>query len=145
MNLQQHIARMIGCRTDEVDDALKRESALSRRNLFRGGAALASGLVLVGGPLPLYVFTNECEWFVGRNYEEAMAAMTDIWGSSIGLLDEYGEPHLTQCDPRERMSIWTDDGGGVCYPDDDGARTQTLTMAEWAKRVGPGFLCTTEF
>lgn len=66
------LARMLGVAPRLAEDALHSESAaravLSRRNLFAAGAALAAGSVLVGGPLPLRVFTGGCEWWVAPTY-----------------------------------------------------------------------------
>lgn len=139
-----HVAKVLGCRLDEVDDALRRETTLSRRNLFMGGAALAAGSLLVGGPLPLYVFTDDSEWYVAPNLAEALEQMQGHWGCVTGRYSD--EPNLYQESPRARMSIWTNEDGSIASFDDEaeGATALQLTMAEWARRNGPGFLCTTE-
>ncbi len=142
MNMMLHVAKALGCRLDEVDDALRRETTLSRRNLFLGGAALAAGTLLVGGPLPLYVFTNDYEWYVARNLDEAYGLREDWNGTQRDDDDESG--YLVQLSPRSRISIYIDGTGGIA-PVDEGIHTLALTAAAWALREGPGFLCTTEY
>ncbi len=132
------LARMLGVPAHQAEDALHSESAAravpSRRNLFAAGAALAAGSVLVGGPLPLHVFTDDCEWWVAPNLAEAYAIRELHQGTAI----EDGE--LEQEPDHKRMRIMTDD-----TPDGSWTPLGFYTLAEWARQEGPGFLCTTEY
>lgn len=132
------LAKMLGVPARLAEDALHSESAaravLSRRNLFAAGAALAAGSVFVGGPLPLHVFTDDCEWWVAPNLAEAYAIREHHQGTTI----EDGE--LEQEPDHKRMRIVTEAESGHGW-----TPLGFYTLAEWATREGPGFLCTTEY
>lgn len=140
------LAKMLGVAPRLAEDALHSESAaravLSRRNLFAAGAALAVGSVLVGGPIPLYVFSNDYEWYVAANLDEAYGHRED-WNGTVREDDNEGS-ELVQLSPRHHISIYVDPDGYIA-PVDEGDETVSLTAAEWARREGPGFLCTTEY
>lgn len=148
MNALNQVARMLGVRVDDADAAMKSErgyrAALSRRQLFAAGAALAVGSVLAGGALPilLHVYSDGCEWYTGETLEQAHGARS-LW---MGIdPDGDGDNHLELVPDGATISIWTDPEGIITLPDDDGASTMVLTAAEWARREGYGFLCTTEY
>lgn len=132
------LARLLGVPTRLAEDALHSERAaravLSRRNLFAAGAAMAAGSVLVGGPLPLHVFTDDYEWWVAPNLAEAYALRELHQGTTI----EDGE--LEQEPDHKRMRIMTDDS-----PDGSWTPLGFYTLSEWAKQEGPGFLGSTEY
>lgn len=146
MSALLRFAKLLGVQPHQAEDALHSESAaravLSRRNLFAAGAALAAGSVLVGGPLPLHVFTDGCEWYVAHNLDDAYEHR-EAWN---GLTREEDFCELEQLAPRSPISIYIDDKGAIESLDDIGETTTTLTMtaAAWARREGLGFLCTTE-
>jgi hypothetical protein len=142
----QTLAKMLGVPTRLAEDALHSESAaravLSRRNLFAAAGALAVGSVLVGGPIPLYVFSNDHEWFVAANLDEAYGHRED-W-SGLTREDDNEGSELVQLSPRHYISIYVDEDSEIA-PVDEGEHTISLTAAAWALREGPGFLCTTEY
>ena len=71
MSALLQLAKMFRVRPDDVDAAIRSErgyrAAITRRNLFAAGAALAAGSVLVGGPLPvlLHVYSDGYESYIG--------------------------------------------------------------------------------
>lgn len=138
MNGLATLAKMLGVPSRLAEDALHSESAaravLSRRNLFAAGAALAVGSTLVGGPLPLHVFTDDYEWWVAPNLAEAYAIREQHQGTTI----DDGE--LEQEPDHKRMKIVTEAESGHGW-----TPLGFYTLAEWARQEGPGFLCTTEY
>ena len=147
-----HFAALLGLPAHQAEDALYSERAaravLSRRHLFAAGAALATGLVLVGGPLPLYVFTDDAEWYVARSLADAYELRGSLYGlfgttynSSPLPHEDYPLEELPSC---SRMGIWSDAAGRVTEKSEDGSSVITRTMDDWCRRNGRGFLCTTE-
>lgn len=146
MSALLQLAKLFRVHPDDVDAAMRSErgyrAALSRRSLFAAGAALAAGSVFSGGPLPilLHVYSDGFEWYTGETLGHAYGAREDYSGVT---LDEDNSLELVP--DHHPISIWTDPEGAIAYPDDDGAETLVLTAAEWARREGRGFLCTTEY
>lgn len=141
----QTFAKMLGLPTRLAEDALHSESSaravLTRRSLFAAGAALAAGSVLVGGPLPLYLFTDGTDTFAACNLPEALAMRREYYVDTIGynddeLLDLESGADLVQMSERRSFTI---------YDDDDGVTRGPFLASEWARSEGPGFLCTTEY
>ncbi len=136
-------AHLLGVRPALAEDALHSErtarALLSRRGLFVGGIVTA-GYLLVGGPLPLHVFTDDAEWFVAHNLADAHEVRAELYGATL-------EPELYPLDElpdHERMGIWSDSDGHITEHGDDGGTVIRRTMADWCQREGRGFLCTTE-
>ncbi len=146
MTYLQKFASLLGVPPRLAEDCLYSESAaravLSRRNLFAAGAALAVGSVLVGGPVPLYVFSNDYEWYVAANLDEAYGHRED-WNGTVRDDNNEGS-ELVQLPARHHISIYVDPDGYIA-PVDEGDETVSMTAAAWALREGPGFLCTTEY
>lgn len=146
MSALQALAQMLGVPSRLAEDAMHSESAaravLSRRNLFAASAAMAAGSLLVGGPLPLYVFTDDSEWYVAANLADAY----DMREGRDGTTREDGS-ELEQVPNHHYVSIYVDEDGGIAPLDECGEETPTVSLVsiEWARRHGPGFLCTTEY
>jgi hypothetical protein len=147
MSAMQELARIFGVKLDAVDDVLRSErgyrAAISRRSLFAAGAALAVGRVLSGGPIPLYVFTNDSEWVTGRNLDDAYGHLESY--SGIPREDyEHDECPLEQLPHSAIISILSFADGAIAGHDDDYDLVAHRTAAEWIRRNGEGFLCTSE-
>lgn len=143
MKALQTFAKMLGLPSRLAEDALHSESAaravLSRRNLFAAGAALAVGSVLVGGPLPLRVFSNGCDTWVAHSF----ADLREFDGADGYIFHEDYVDDLFEQAPEKQITIcWNFEGNHI---DDDRSSTRTLTAARWAQECGRGFLCTTEY
>jgi hypothetical protein len=138
------LAKMLGVPTRLAEDALHSESAaravLSRRNLFAAGAAMAAGSLLVGGPLPLYLFSDGVETYVAPNLADANQMRLDYRALVIG--DPYDDDEIEELDPLDQRG---NPRSFAIWDDDEGVRLGPFTPAEWARREGPGFLCTTEY
>jgi hypothetical protein len=137
------LAKMLGVPARLAEDALHSESAaravLSRRSLFAASSALAVGSLLVGGPLPLYLFSDGVDTFVASNLADANEFRIEYQDLVIGDAydDELAELYpLVQRASSRAFNI---------YDDDEGRSIGPFTAAEWARREGPGFLCTTEY
>jgi len=52
----------------------------------------------------------------------------------------YSENDMVLCDPDEPLAIIVDSDGDIS----DTGCEKTLAMREWARREGPGYLCTGE-
>jgi hypothetical protein len=140
------LANMLGVPSRLAEDALHSESAaravLSRRNLFAAGAALAAGSVLVGGPLPLHLFYSGDDWIAAHSWADYRDRLQDWMSYDDEALEEtfagssIFPPHsnLTICwDPE------TDEAT------DERGFSKTLTVADWLRREGPGYLCSEHF
>lgn len=140
------LAKMLGVPAHQAEDALHSERAaravLTRRSLFAAAGALAAGSVLVGGPLPLYVFTDETDWYVAHNLADAYdrrEGWTGITRQDGGELEQVPDRHF--------ISIYIENDGSIAPLDECGEETPTLSLraSEWALREGPGLLATTEY
>jgi hypothetical protein len=136
-------AQLLGVQPHQAEDALHSERAaravLSRRSLFAAGAALAAGSVLVGGPIPLYLFTDGTDTFVAPNLPEAREMHERYLRDHLGYDADIRLRHddsLEQLPSMRTIRIWSDDSFD---------NVRALTAGEWARQQGPGFLCTTEY
>jgi hypothetical protein len=145
MSALSNLAKMLGVPAHQAEDALHSERAaravLSRRSLFAAGAALAAGSLLVGGPLPLHVFTDDTEWYVAHNLADAYDRREGWSGTTR---EDGGE--LEQVPARHLINIYWENGG-IPPLDECGEETPLLALrpADWARINGPGLLCTTEY
>lgn len=88
----------------------------------------------------LHVFGDDCEWIVARDAEDAAA----IWCETSGC-DREPEDGFDLLPDDSALSIWCDmDTGKPDEIDGDNCELVTLTCAEWAARLGRGYLGTTE-
>ncbi len=89
----------------------------------------------------LHVFGDDCEWVVAASLEDAKAVLTEMGAT----LDDDFDETWAQEDDEMGHTIWCDSGGHPAEPHAAGNAPVTLTCAEWAKRCGRGYLCTTEY
>lgn len=92
--------------------------------------------------MELQVFTNDCEWIIARDLDDARLA----WCEHVGLDPaQYTNQDLgfEPLRPDSEVSIWCDVNGDPGDIAGEGCTLVTLTCQEWAKR-GRGFLCSTE-
>lgn len=136
-------AALLGLPRHLAEDALYSERAaralLSRRGLFIGTAALACGSVLAGGPLPLHVYSDGSEWYIGHNLDDAY----ETRGGGDPWMDPEDYP-LEELKDTERLRIWCNPEGQPDEIQGDGCSVLERTMADWCRRQGRGFLATTE-
>lgn len=85
----------------------------------------------------LHVFTNENEWYVARDLDDAYLAMEEHSGTKREDVDRFDE--LLQMRDDESLGVICD-GDGVISDEGD---ELVMTAAQWAKREGRGFLCST--
>lgn len=81
----------------------------------------------------LHVFSNDCEWYVAANLDDALAAQRENTGFSEEDQD------------REEWGQLDDDFPLAVRLDEDDEPAVTKTCREWAADHGRGFLCSTEF
>jgi hypothetical protein len=89
----------------------------------------------------LRVFTDDTDTFAAVDETDLKAA----WVERLGGDEEYFEADTwSEVPPEHPFTVWCEDGipGEV---DGDGSERLTLTAAEWAARLGRGFLFSTEF
>lgn len=137
MSALSELAKLFLVHPDDVDAAMRSErgyrAAISRRSLFAAGAALAAGSVLVGGPLPLRVFSDDVDTWVAHSW----AHLQDY------LDDSYDPENVFEHRASDLIRIcWDYEDGHIS---DDHSSVRTLRASRWAEECGPGFLCTTEF
>ena len=86
----------------------------------------------------LHVFSNEVDMVVARNLAEAQRLWSEITCGDVDA-DEW---HMVADD--YEFSIWCDENG---VPDEPGPLTRLFkrTAAEWAAKMGAGFLCSSEY
>jgi len=148
MSAMLQLAGLFGVRVDAVEDAMRSErgyrAALTRRNLFAAGAALAVGSVLSGGPIPLHVFSDGSDWVIAPNLDEAYGYLEDHSGMTRADYEHYGSDDLEQLPAWAKMGILCFANGSIAGHDDDHECTVTRTMDDWIRREGRGFLCTVE-
>jgi hypothetical protein len=142
------LSRMLGVAPRLAEDALHSEgaarAALSRRNLFAAGAAMATGSLLVGGPLPLLVFHDDCTWYAAHSW----ADYRELLKEQCGWKDDDEDLAETLAYSTEtRLS----DVVSVCWDPaereitDSGHHTLRASFDFWAKREGRGILFGSEY
>lgn len=140
------LAKMLGVPARLAEDALHNESAaraaLSRRNLFAAGTAMAAGSLLVGGPLPLRVFHDGCTWYAAHSWADYRDVLSDQMGIDDPYLDEtFRESELEALD--RKVNVCWDPS--TCEITDNGNFTMRASFDWWAKREGRGILFGTEY
>lgn len=81
----------------------------------------------------LKVFTNDYEWVVAKDLDDAFSVLEEVMGLTQDYLDEeeWHECHNLNVN----FSIFNEDTNS----------TETLTLAEWINKSGRGYLATTEY
>jgi hypothetical protein len=140
------LAKMLGVPTRLAEDALHSERAaravLSRRNLFAAGAAMAAGSLLVGGPLPLYLFHSGDDWIAAHSWADYRDRLQDWMSFDDGDL-EHALSASYICKPTSNLTICWDPVTDEAT--DERGHSKTLAVAEWLRREGPGYLCSVHY
>lgn len=102
----------------------------------------------------LKVFSNEYDWYVATDLDDAIAQWEMHSGEKISDYnrEDWAEVNLDQ----EWKMYYPDDlfddfdgknipAGAIAEPNRDGRLTVKATFRDWAEHNGRGFLCSTEY
>lgn len=92
--------------------------------------------------MSLQVFTNDCEWIVAHDLDDARV----VWAEFAGLdPSKYSNEDLgfEPLPSESSVSIWCDTNGDPGEIQGEGCWIVSQTCEEWCRR-GRGFLCSTE-
>lgn len=93
----------------------------------------------------MHVYSNECDWVVAENLDDAWAAYAEHMDSTVDrVLSDFASDDPLEPLPDDKvLKLWLTADGKVAEIG-DGTLTE-LAAGEWASRMGRGYLASTEY
>ena len=97
-------------------------------------------------PATLHVFEfSDCDFVVAADVADAWAVLEEQHGDGYHDPDDIeGDARWRQLPDDEELGMWCYPDGKIAEFDADGSEVVTRTAGEWAKRLGRGFMGSTE-